>query len=223
MTATMVTERPIPFSGPMVRALLDGSKTQTRRLVNPQPHERHWLAPAWGCSPDGVAFGEPYLWRECGADYPDGPEDERRCPYGVPGDRLWVKEAIRGVGLEAECARMVEYVADGTIHGDAEWVWQREMLPSIFMPRGLSRLTLTITDVRVERLRAISVEDARAEGISEYGHEFRDEKWFPGDDMYRNSSSPENYARLWDAINSKRAPWSSNPWVWVVAFEVASS
>lgn len=76
-------ERPILFSSGMVRAILDGRKTQTRRLVKPQPHPNHVLSPAWGTSPDGFEFGAKHLWRENGPDYPDGPEDERRCPYGV--------------------------------------------------------------------------------------------------------------------------------------------
>src|SRR5690348_1316393 len=93
-------EHPILFSGPMVRALLAGTKTQTRRILKPQPAHWRYLQPMWGTSPppNPTAFGEPYLWREVGPDYPDSEKDDRRCPYGVPGDRLWVRETHLIVG-----------------------------------------------------------------------------------------------------------------------------
>ena len=80
--------RPALFSTPMARAYLEGRKTQTRRLVKPQPRPNHYLQPMWGRSPppDPTDFGAPGVWREVGPDYPDGDDDERRCPYGGPGE-----------------------------------------------------------------------------------------------------------------------------------------
>lgn len=227
MTATMVTERQILFSGPMVRALLDGSKTQTRRVVKPQPELLGERGEDCRVKIGAVSHSGPtrYMLDRLA---------EFGCPYGVPGDRLWVRETwgcppadhpLVKDGRKPQQGDRIVYAANPADAwqwrggpGCSDFVWR----PSIFMPRWASRIMLAITDVRVERVQDISVADARAEGISEYGHEFRDEKWFPGDDMYRNSSSPENYARLWDSINGKDAPWASNPWVWVIAFEVAS-
>jgi len=189
-----MTDRPILFSGPMVRALLDGSKTQTRRLMKPDGKYRLDLV----CPADG------------------GPA---RCPYGQPGDRLWVRETFYAFGrwetrysakkgrdewhfidMTAECGNW--YFYDATSQPDAEkfrrssitpmW-WKR---PAIFMPRWASRITPEITGVRVERLWDISDADARAEGCE---------------------GTKLSYAKLWDAINGPGS-WDANPWVWVVEF-----
>lgn len=151
----------------------------------------------------------------------DIPEPFRRCPYGVARDRLWVRETWAG----DDCCGFV-YRADhpdaDLRRGDLDSGEQsiRAWHPSIFMPRAASRITLEIVSVRAERLQDITDEDARAEGIDpdapiqgningKHGeiHCF-------GPDRGRNA-----FALLWDAINSKRAPWSSNPWVWVIAFK----
>ena len=192
-------ERPILFGAPMVRAILSGTKTQTRRAVKPQP--THF-------NPVGV----PRRAR------PDAPSsDVIRCPYGQPGDRLWVRETFcddwhmdRGV---------VEYRADGELDSDmfdAGCTWR----PSIHMPRWASRITLEVTDVRVERLQEISEADAIAEGVHP------DDACLPDDDTSAfsrigpvcNASFPvARYAALWESINGIGA-WEKNPLVWVIEF-----
>jgi hypothetical protein len=190
-------ERPVLFSAPMVRAILEGRKTQTRRLVNPQP------APN---SPfDG---GTTWMYRpDKGRHVPVGTvghltvaeKTGLRCPYGVPGDVLWVKETFK-----AFTQQRVEYRADyPSLESTTGWT------PSIFMPRWASRLTLEVTEVRVERLQEISEEDARAEGVTS-------ERGAVGQSV--RPGPREAFAALWDSINGERCPWASNPWVWVVGF-----
>lgn len=168
-------ERPILFSGAMVRAILEGRKTQTRRLVKPQPPSTARSKKPW-CSVEDLL---------------------KACPYGVAGDRLWVRETFANNGYE------LFYRADGVAlpprmpSGPAKWK------PSIFMPRAACRLVLEVTAVRVERLQEISGGDAWAEGVS---------------DGPRPSLAIACYRRLWDSLNAKRAPWASNPWVWVLTF-----
>lgn len=178
-------EHPILFSGPMVRAILDGRKTQTRRVVNPQPKVVHDFYP------DGTLETER-LFRNGG---------RIRCPYGVLGDRLWVRETCYltagGDDGEPMCVPPVSYAADGPV--------SRERYPfvraSIHMPRWASRITLEVVDLAVQPLQTISKQDAIAEGVSEW------------------EQDPKGAFRaLWDSINAKRAPWGSNPWVWAVTF-----
>lgn len=179
-------ERPILFSGSMVRAILEGRKTQTRRIIKPQPD----MVLNW----DDVRLK---VWHE-------GKKGYAVCPYGKPEDRLWVRETwakdIPG------CPNGVTYRADHLDplgDGPAKPItWK----PSIHMPRIASRITLEIIRVRVEKLQSISEEDAKAEGVVNYD----DRKWV---------TYALQFSRLWDSINSKRAPWSSNPWVWVVEFK----
>lgn len=194
-------ERPILFSGAMVRAILEGRKTQTRRVI---PND--W----WRClDPDD--------------------EDDRaaaipQCPYGVPGDRLWVRETwwqipeptARQLRDGADTWPKVAYAAD---ESDVEREENREfgwkLRPSIFMPRQFSRLTLEITSVRVERVQDISEGDASAEGVYVGAEEPRATSGYYG---------PRNaYKHLWDSINAKRGhSWESNPWVWVLEFRRAA-
>jgi len=185
-------ERPILFQGAMVRAILAGEKTQTRRVVK---NDREGLldcepTPAWDA-----------FW-QCVP-----------CPYGVPGDQLWVREShwwfkdqhdpVTGYFPPKLTAEDVEYRADGD---DGRKVWR----PSIHMPRWASRIQLEITGVRVEHLQDINENDAEAEGVSEWA---------------RGALSPEGqtadasdqYRWLWEAINGPDS-WSANPWVWVVEF-----
>jgi hypothetical protein len=182
----VMNERPILFSAPMVRALLDGSKTQTRRIVKPAPE---WVGERGVLSYRGKV-GLPHAV----------------CPHGQPGSRLWVKESIR----RGYCGDMnlSSYDADGFPTKADAWPWKLQTLPSMFCPRGLSRITLEITGVRVERVQDISESDAIAEGVQ----------------LLKTQSALDRgvwahrYAQLWDQINAKRAPWASNPWVWVLDF-----
>lgn len=187
------------MSGPMVLALLEGVKSQTRRAVKPQPHRGHVLSPCWGTSPppNPVDFGAKGVWIENGPDYPDCDDDQRRCPYGVPGDRLWVREC-HAIGTAG--ADQVFYRAS-RLPGHANTLKWR---PSIFMKRAHSRITLEIVDVRVQRLQDISDDDARAEG---FGHAFG-----PGMEFRAFDS-------LWDGINGEGA-WRKNPWVFALTFVV---
>lgn len=174
----MTTERPILFSGPMVRAILDGRKTMTRRIFK----------------------------RRTGIT---GPELDPtfRCPYGSPGDRLWVRETW-AVPETVTFYRATDY---GLLPPGAKWS------PSIHMPRRASRLTLEVTDVRIERLHDISEEDARAEGVESIAFDWRNympEREAP-EQFHKNAR--ESFFSLWESINGT-ASLASNPWVWVVSF-----
>lgn len=199
-----MAERPILFSGPMVRAILDGKKTQTRRVVKPTMTAPR-IAPL---------RMEPWIDEFSGAQetddrglpcwlgfHPDYPGDAKwfSCPYGREGDRLWVREtwACDEYGRRHQSQGMVYYRADAESMG----AWR----PSIHMPRWASRITLEITAVRVEPLQNIGEMDAMHEGCK-----------LP-------TNSPRNYRRafraLWNDINEKHGyGWDSNPWVWVVSF-----
>lgn len=187
-----MNEHPILFSGEMVRAILDGRKMKTRRVIKPQPDT---------------------VWHDTSAvphTYYDGIR-ELNCPYGQPGDLLWVRETW-GVSAflnkvkpsELKQSAQVSYRVDATGSELSHFVWR----PSIFMPRWASRITLEVTGVQVERLNDISEEDARAEGV----HPNQLTTIQP----YRAA-----FCGLWDSINEKRGyGWLDNPWVWVVEFKV---
>ena len=182
-------KRPILFSGPMVRALLAGTKTQTRRACKPSKTlailDNGWLAQ----------------------------RDDDVCPYGVPGDRLWVKESIKcvsfcGTSLPSDEVLSLFCADDTPTKADA-WPWKRPFLPSMFMPLGLSRITLEETEVRVQRLQDISEEDALAEGVEP-------KTW--GARAMAGQGARAAYAELWDEINGAGA-WTINPWVWAISFK----
>ena len=190
--------RPILFCADMVRAIIDGRKTQTRRVVR-DAHGDFWDHGAW--TPTYYHGG--IVWHASG-DPPYAHRMERRCPYGGPEDRLWVREtwtqAPRG-GKMANGEDQVYYRADMSPD-----VWRGFWRPSIFMPRWASRLTLEIIDVRVERVQDISEADARAEGCR-----------IPADDDTAFFST--RYRVLWDSLNSKRGyGWDRNVWVWSLTF-----
>lgn len=231
----MITARPLLMAGPMVRSTIDGIKTQTRRIVKPQP-----FLDAMGnfCSPgkkgQHSCWGQRIDGAPCTRDFV-----KSRCPYGVPGDLLYVKENhyITDDGhneyavFSADESKVREHAATlkrikGTI---PENIWERhaKLRPSIHMPRKYSRLTLEITDVRVERLQDMegqhpSESDAIAEGVNKIHH---------GDGAYyysafRNEPHPKNwcdptdaYRELWESINGAGS-WDLNPWVWVLTFAV---
>ena len=215
--ATAVKERPILFSGPMIRAILRDRKTQTRRAVNPQP----WL------EPDG-ALG----WRSKGdyIEWNNGRGD--LSPYGVPGDRFWVRETwcpLDAPDHFADPSKPKDFMIYGRRNGaayraecnDAEGERCRKELgyrwrPSIFMPRWASRITLEITEVRVQRVQETSEEDARAEGVDITTGRI--------DAIANCETEPKNlrevYGRLWDFLNAKSGySWASDPWVWVIGFK----
>lgn len=201
-------ERPILFSSEMVRAILEGRKTQTRRAMKRQPECKGALLK----TPGGEMH---HIW-------PHQAEDGRmvdyfcKCPYGLPGDRLWVRETWDFVVWDSASV-LVLYGADG---GQSRPLcypkgWNPMMYnyerwrPSIYMPRWASRIELEITNIRVERVKEISNADARAEGVG---------WWQPvgGEKDYRLE-----YSMLWNRINAKRGyGWASNPWVWVIEFRV---
>ena len=195
----MTNSRPIIFNGEMVRAILEGKKTQTRRIIKVE-------------------------WSRC-LDF-DEPEDLQKtveqCPYGKEGDFLWVRESIRKRDISKNDIPIygANYVADfnpvmgvgdqgKTFLGRAitDWKWKRDTLPGIYMPRWASRITLKITEVRVQQIRQSSYDDRKKEGI---------ERDHPnvGQDLRRK------FMDLWDLINAKRGySWESDPWVWAITFE----
>jgi hypothetical protein len=186
----------------MVRAILAGTKTQTRRVVKPHPSDDAFVLVDY--SSDGGGW-RPYRSDDGESQSVRGEwiEEEIACPYGQPGDRLWVRETwLRHSDKPGDyCYRATHKDADffGQTHGG----WK----PSIHMPRAVSRITLEVTGVRVERLQDISSEDAQAEG-------------WPGPDEHnsiRRAYPIAWYAHLWEQINGTNS-WEANPWVWVVEF-----
>lgn len=238
-----MSERPILFSAPMVRAILAGTKTQTRRICMPQPEmcdeSGHWYRMPGG----GLSLGSGYR------------------PYANVGDTLWVRETCRAHELTDKEARgdtygimerdgleLPRYGLDGVVY-KADGVF-REIentqaasdawgvlygyrhgkglsVPPIHVPRWAARLFLRVTAVRCERVQEISYEDALAEGCADFAGFIAASE--AADGVSRNETAeqcarrlrwPQRwYHKLWDEINAKRAPWASNPWVWVVEFE----
>ncbi|HBR3146435.1 TPA: hypothetical protein L9R60_002086 [Klebsiella pneumoniae] len=208
-------ERGMIFNGEMVRAILDGRKTQTRRIIKDCTVGRDQISKFIqiekkfiGCYPEDV----PELIREC-------------CPYGVPGDRIWVREAFRVHSRATDVATLVYKASERN-----SWTEQTHRVPvavcnkpatpekwtpSLHMPRWASRILLEITDVRVERLNAISQEDAQAEGMELTG-------WRPtysDPDSGGEVMTPyDNFAELWSSIYGDES-WKANPWVWVIEFK----
>lgn len=201
-------ERPILFSAPMVLALLDGNKTQTRRVVKPQPE---WTEPAtiWQ---QGDGHSGPG-WYAHNEDYPDEGALFYRCPYGQPGDRLWVRETWCHQWNDKTGYQENGYWYRATtpdvqhVDGAEKSPWK----PSIHMPRAASRITLEITAVRVERLQDISDADAQAEGIVPAGD---GNGWQTADTRHYMADPVASYMSLWESINGPVA----NPWVWVIEF-----
>ena len=189
-------ERPILFSAPMVRAILDGRKTVTRRLVKPNPHRVD----------GGVPFGDAPAWAHA-----EPGSAVMRCPYGVRGDRLYAREAWAAPhAYDHLPPRLIPQ--DARIHyaatedrGGLRW------RPSIHMPRWASRITLEVTGVRVEKLQEISYEDAKAEGAEFWRNDGTLTELPPC------SAHRYEFEDLWTSIHGPDA-WAANPWVWVVSF-----
>jgi hypothetical protein len=202
---TAVRERPILFSGAMVRAILDGRKTQTRRVVKPQP--THRLIQGLG----GVTIGmnpadDGAVWYDADGI---GPGREVRSPYGGVGDRLWVREAWWHFTKSREADRIC-YAADPGISTLPLFGWTARKRPSIHMPRTASRITLEITGYRAERVQVITEADAEAEGFS--GNDLAGTGLGYFDDR-------EAFCATWNKLNGPRGyGWDVNPWVWVLTF-----
>lgn len=198
-------DRPILFNGEMVRAILDGRKTQTRRIakVTSEGCQEGFITPLAGFVPRSIKNHISY------------------CPFGKPGDRIWVRETW-SKSKQPYLSGHIFYRADGETNGkqlalsyvERESKWR----PSIHMPRWVSRILLEVTNVRVERLQDISEEDARLEGITDGGC------LNCGGNEPCGCSDPKPDARdsfmwLWESINGQGS-WIDNPWVWVIEFKV---
>jgi hypothetical protein len=242
----------ILFRGRLVRGILAGRKTATRRLID-SAAGAFWDHGGWAPIVEGGRIvrwdGGGDLVATHGAPLP-------RCPYGGPGGRLWVRETHRAVEREADGMDGVLYRADNTFRpieptAAAAELWQaiqpssrrppprnavatpgyRPRLsswrPAIFMPRWACRIELEVTGVRAERLQAMTTADAYAEGLvagdrdlhgpdmARWPVEAQAEDEAPGGTW---ANAVDVFAGLWDSINEARAPWASNPWVWVIEF-----
>jgi len=201
--------RPILFSGPMILALLDGSKTQTRRIIKNDPYVVKYDITSDEADGNIICHGHAHAVYDAKHKHPIP------CPYGAIGDRLWIKETYRSQAandsqkpIDIEEGDPIRYEADEHEDGNPLYGWGR-IRQSIYMRHWMSRLTLEITNVRVERLQDISPHDALAEGV---GH--------------NNMGNPViDYQNLWDSINAEKGPgehgyaWAGNPWVWALTFK----
>lgn len=237
MEAVEVKERPILFSGPMVRALLDGRKTQTRRVMKSQPCE---------CGELRVDDFVPALVNRHGDHFPGAAifgaycqcgDWGARCRYGRPGDRLWVREAWNYeahdlVSMTSEMlAPVVRYPADDTViahkshlvHCDTCWKGAQlgRQRPSIHMPRWASRIALEVAEIRVQRVQDISEADAMAEGMQRFDLKENGVIYGPNNGCKGNlvsGSARGAFEALWCEINGADS-WHQNPWVWCVTFK----
>lgn len=227
-TATALREKPILFSSEMVRAILDGRKTITRRVVKPQPE----FGGAGGKG--GAEWNDPRWWGYEAADGTwvslaknDWCDSCIRAPYEV-GMRLWVRETWSPDHAAFYPNFPIVYRADfgpeydrndrGEVYSSEQKAWYPfQWRPSIFMPRHLSRITLEIVSVRVERLQEITNEDAELEGFT--GH-YSPAYVSMGEIVGPDGQEPiEEFRELWGNLNGKTFPWESNPWVWRVEFK----
>jgi hypothetical protein len=209
-----VKERPILFSGAMVRAILDGKKTQTRRVLKPQAPPIPMKAP-FPTIP-GAVYTAGWFEVEPAPQYVID-----KCPYGKPGDRLWVRETHAFVTCEQDRPGAF-YGPDRDIRSDyGDWFYTNfaadpgditwdppRFRPSIHMPRWACRIRLEVVSVRVERLNEINEDGAQAEGLN---------GWIQAE---HSLTAKRRFMKLWDGINAKRGHgWESNPWVWVIEFK----
>ncbi|CUY61250.1 ASCH domain-containing protein [Serratia marcescens] len=221
-------ERPVIFNGEMVRAILDGRKTQTRRVIKVQPESKTFGLRKIIESENASEEGKYYWSLSDALGISRARSNPFLCPFGQVGDRLWVRETWADVNHDGHPA--IAYRADGGLRvigeddGEEEdpnlekyWFaqWYADLIsgaegnwrPSIHMPRWASRITLEITAVRVERLNDISEEDAKAEGVKagvSPGHEHM---------MHQVA-----FSELWQSIYGEES-WGANPWVWVIEFK----
>lgn len=187
----------ISFSTPLVRALLAGEKSQTRRIIKP-------------CADPEIKPGDVVMsWP---ADQTVRTGLRFRPPYAI-GDRCYVKE-----GIERTAEGTIAYRADGEVIPGSAWAWKPRTLPHRYMPKGLARIWLTLTDVRIERLHEITIADILAEGIRQHGRFFgpSDADW---DDAALSPATA--FERLWNGLHDKDGErWADNPWLVALTFTV---
>jgi len=201
-----MNEKPILFSAPMVRAILTDQKTETRRIIAPQPGEE------WNGLEIRCHFYNPTAIDRHGEEYPGeeifgfaDTDSGWKCPYGAPGDRLWIREGfcyVQGDGRDADFG--IKYLSDDTIiwwrdnAGEMNYPIDQRKRPSIFMPRKFSRITLEILNIEVKRLQNMILPDYNAEGFG----------------------IALEFTVLWNRIHRKdRWTWDKNPWVWIIQFK----
>jgi hypothetical protein len=257
-----MTERPIPFKGEMVRAILDGRKTQTRRVMKVQPYPDSIVTVEHFYQTVIDRHGDMQPGKETfGAHWDDG-EYGLKSPYGAPGDLLWVREKCKAEELSRPPTTRTATAKERRLTGrtqililddldgvdgvryDADNEWRRikntqsacdawtelyhynwhqkyerlgGWVPSIHMPRWASRITLRITDVRVERLQDISEEDAEAEGLTKEIAPNGHVTWHVPD-LLGAQTPCRAFRLLWENINGAGA-WDANQWVWAISFE----
>jgi hypothetical protein len=241
--------KPILMNSFSVRAILGGRKTQTRRVITPQPDVSGGkIIFPWATFYPG---GYVHTYNEDGIGgqnwpAPEFPDENKfqaalartpykdPCPYGVPGDRLWVREAWQLCSYGSQLPGLKEFRVRYRVDDTLRWVkCERDLAvlktvgfkPSIFMPREFSRLTLEITSVGVERIQEISKQDAIAEGVDwrkcpMYQTEAQLRHMVKGWGTAMTVDYIDGFKRLWNSINaSPGLSWADNPWVWVVEFE----
>lgn len=219
-----ITERPILFSTQMVQAIMEGWKRQTRRVINPQPHalteamrdyprtNRWWAA-------SKMEYDNSVEYKNIGSDY----QHDWKCPYGKPGDLLYVRETW--------CRMDGDYFYKSSVKYPDTLVWK----PSILMPKEAARIFLKVKDIKVQRVQDISTKDIKREGLQIPTNDDRPlipltDKHFPHEYLKMAIQESRQFGeaelfrafwiQLWDSINAKRGyGWESNPWVWVVEFE----
>lgn len=211
-------ERPILFSAPMVIAILDGRKTQTRRLVRLPAGVAADAIEGWRDDGHGSWYGYGQAATTGGLGVPA--TDFIPCPYGVASDRLWVRERVLRCTREerSQGSPVAVFAADGAPTVIDTWPWLRDHLPSIHMPRGVCRLVLEVTEVRVQRLQYIVEVDAQAEGVAADTSACDHTRLICAEIGCLGPGYRSAFAGLWDEINGDRASWASNPWVWAITF-----
>jgi hypothetical protein len=197
-------ERPILFLGEMVRAILDGRKTQTRPVIKPQPIDTDVI--------DGIF---------CMYDKSGKESYINNCPYGQSGDLLYVRETWRQAYPKMPWSEGIIYRADRfRALGMDEYTDRHKWKSSIFMPKKAARIWLQIKNIRVERIQDITEKDCDAEGMGFLHEYFCNSFHHPAYDFDETLSLKELMNAFWNSTNKKRGySWESNPWVWVIEFE----
>lgn len=220
--------KPIIFNSEMVRAILDGRKSQTRRVVKGDVHKYSDAVLA----ADGS--GDVKFINEMVPGVGIARSDWIKCPYGKVGDELYVKETwcchLIYDDKRPSVLPEIKYIQNGIVfmsdvYKGEKSTWMGKTRPSIFMPKRFSRITLSITDIRVERVQDISVKDAIKEGAFLNRCSCKEMNRPPKTNMealFRQTGCHihgTEFKALWDSINGKKHPWEENPWVWVITFK----